>query len=125
MTGVKLGASARLGDDGLEPAGVVDFEATSPPSPSLLMAESSTNRYFLLPRSTTRMNVFESGEKRKKIAKKNSLVLVEWLGRNVRAKRKKTRNDASKTSSQEDVEESGSKIESTNHSHAPALTMLQ
>ena len=76
MTGIELGASTRLGYDGLEPAGVVGVEATSPPSPSLLMAESSTNMYFLLLGSTTRISVLESGEKRKKIERKNSIVFV-------------------------------------------------
>ena len=125
MTGIELRASARTGDDGLEPVGVVGVEATSPPSPPLSMAESSTKKYFLLLESINRMNVSEMGEKRKKIEKKNSIVFAEQLVQTVRAKRKNTANDANKTSSQEDVEELGSKIESRNQSHAPGLTVVQ
>ena len=77
MTGIELGASARLGNDGLEPAGVVGVEAKSPPSPSLSMAESSTIRYFLLLGSTTKISVLERVEKKKIIEKKNSLVIKE------------------------------------------------
>ena len=65
-TGFELGSSTRPGEGGLEFAGVVGVEATSPPSPSLSMAESSMNRYFLLLGSTTEMSMLESGERRKK-----------------------------------------------------------
>ena len=47
ITGIELEASTRPGDGGLELAGLVGVEATSLPSPSLSMAESSRNKDFL------------------------------------------------------------------------------
>ena len=79
MTGIELEASARSGDDGLELAGVVGVETTSPPSPSLSMAESSANKNFLLLRSTTKKWVRKwrkEEEKEKRRKKKNLLVSV-------------------------------------------------
>ena len=70
MTGIELEISTRSGDDGLELAGVVGVGSTSPPSPSLSMAESSTNKNFLLLGSTTKKNLLESERKRKKEEKK-------------------------------------------------------
>ena len=68
---------------------VVGVEATSLPSPSLSMAESSTNRYFLLLGSTTEMSVLESDEKKRKRVKKNSLAFVVKPGKKiVRSERK-------------------------------------
>ena len=78
MTGIELWASAWPGDDGPEPAGVVGVEATSPPSLSLSMAESSTNTYFLLLESSTRISVLGSGEKRKKTEKKRRTYSCLW-----------------------------------------------
>ena len=64
--GIELAVSTRSGDDGLELAGVVRVETTSPPSPSLSMAESSMNKNFLLLGSTTKKIVLEGGERRKR-----------------------------------------------------------
>ena len=66
MIGIELDASIRTGDDGLELAGVIGVETTSLPTPPLSMAESSTNRNFLLLGSTNKKNVLESDEKRNK-----------------------------------------------------------
>ena len=79
MTGIELEASARTGDEGLELAGVVGVDSTSPPSPSLSIAESSTNKNFLLLGSTTKECVRKwrkEEEKEKGEEKKNLLVSV-------------------------------------------------
>ena len=75
MTGIELGASTRSGDGGLELAGVVGVEGTSPPSPSLSIAESSTNKNFLLLGSSTERRVLEV-EKRKEREEKEELTRI-------------------------------------------------